>query len=51
MGKKEAEQRAAVAKLMEATRARSRALTASSQLLGTDIAKHTGLRNWIFLYR
>lgn len=47
----EGEQRAAVAKQMEATRAGSGALTASSQLLGTDIAKHTGLTSWISLYR
>lgn len=40
-----------MAKLMEATRAGARTLTASAQLLGTDIAKHTGLTSWIFLYR
>lgn len=50
-GEEEGQQRVAVAKLMEATRARSQALTASTQLLGTDIAKHTGLTSWISLYR
>lgn len=39
-GEEEGEQGAAVAKLMEATG--SQALTASTQLLGTGIAKHTG---------
>lgn len=48
---KEEQQRAAVPKLMEATGAGSRALPASAQLLGTDIANHTGLSRWFFLYR
>lgn len=50
MGKEE-QQCAAVAKLTEATRAGSQAVTASSLLLGTDLANHIGLSRWIFLYR
>lgn len=48
MDKEEGEQSAAMAKLMETTRSGPRALIAASQLLGTDIPKHTGLNKLNF---